>query len=77
MEDPVEERKEQLRDAAAADTEELKEALEEFSAAAENGTQEAVKISRWVFLVAAFLLGVLSGRRKGRYLSVESLSNGR
>jgi len=78
MEDPVEETKEQLRDAVAADTEELKEAVEEFSAAAENGTEEAVKIGRWVFLGAAFLLGVLSGRRNGRYLSLkESFSHGR
>jgi hypothetical protein len=46
MEDPVEERKEQLRDAAAADTVELKDAVEEFTAAAENGTQEAVEIGR-------------------------------
>jgi hypothetical protein len=67
MEDPVEERKEQLRDAAAVDTIELKEAVEEFSAAAENDAQEAVEIGRWVFLLVAFVLGVLSGRRKGRY----------
>jgi hypothetical protein len=69
MEDPVEERKEHLRDAAAADTVELKDAVEEFNAAAENGTQEAVAIGRWVFLFAAFVLGVLSGRRRGLYLS--------
>jgi len=69
MEEPVEERKEHLRDAAAADVVELKDAVEEFSAAAENGTQEAVKIGRWVFLLAAFVLGVLSGRRRGQYLS--------
>jgi hypothetical protein len=69
MEDPVEERKEQLRDAAVADTVELKDAVEEFSAAAENDAQEAVKIGRWVFLLAAFVLGVLSGRRRGRYLA--------
>jgi hypothetical protein len=69
MEEPVEERKEHLRDAAAADVVELKDAVEEFTAAAENGTQEAVKIGRWVFLLAAFVLGVLSGRRRGQYLS--------
>jgi hypothetical protein len=38
-----------------ADTEEFKDAVEEFSAAAETGTQEALEIGRWVFLVAAFL----------------------
>ena len=69
MEEPVEERKEHLRDAAAADTVELTDAVEEFSAAAENDAHEAVKIGRWVFLLAAFVLGVLSGRRRGRYLA--------
>jgi hypothetical protein len=69
MEDPVEGRKEQLRDAAVADTVELKDAVEEFSAAAENDAQEAVEIGRWVLLFAAFVLGVLSGRRRGRYLA--------
>jgi len=52
-----------------ADTVELTDAVEEFSAAAENDAQEAVKIGRWVFLLAAFVLGVLSGRRRGRYLA--------
>ena len=71
MEDPVEERKEHLREAAAADVVELKDAVEEFTAAAENDAQEAMKIGRWVFLLAAFVLGVLSGRRSGRYRPAE------
>jgi hypothetical protein len=52
-----------------ADTVELTDAVEEFSVAAENDAQKAVEIGRWVFLLVAFVLGVLSGRRKARYFA--------
>ena len=69
MEDPVEERKEHLRDAAAADTVELKDAVEEFTAAAEDGTQEAVEIGRWVSSLPPLFSESYPDDRRGRYLS--------
>jgi hypothetical protein len=63
VEDPVEEEKERLREAAAIETEELKGAVEEFTAAAQNEAQEAVKMGRWASLYAAFACGLFFGLR--------------
>jgi hypothetical protein len=64
VEDPVQEEKERLREAAAIDTEELKDAVVEFTAAAQNGAQEAVEMGRWAAFYAAFALGFFFGLRK-------------
>jgi TPP-dependent pyruvate/acetoin dehydrogenase alpha subunit len=64
VEDPVQEQKEHLREAAATDTEELKEAVEEFKTAAQNDAREAVKTGWWASLYAAFAVGLFFGLRK-------------
>ena len=63
VEDALQEEKERLRDAAAIETEELKDAVEELATAAQSEAYEALEMGRWASLYAAFALGFLVGLR--------------
>jgi hypothetical protein len=64
VEDPIEEEKERLREAAATSAEELKEAVGELAAAAQSQANEVVETGRWVWLYAGFTVGLFLGLRR-------------
>jgi hypothetical protein len=64
VDDPVEEEKERLREAAANSAEELKEAVGELAAAAQSQANGVVETGRWAWLYAGFAVGLLLGLRR-------------
>jgi len=64
VDDPSEEEKERLREAAANSAEELNEAVGELAAAAQSQANGVVETGRWVWLYAGFTVGLFLGLRR-------------
>ena len=64
VDDPIEEEKERLREAAANSAEELKEAVDELAAAAQSQANGVVETGRWVWLYGGFTVGLFLGLRR-------------
>jgi hypothetical protein len=64
VDEPIEEEKERLREAAANSAEELKDAVGELAAAAQSQANGVVETGRWLSLYAAFTMGLFLGLRR-------------
>jgi hypothetical protein len=64
VDDPIEQEKERLREAAANSAEEFKDAVGELAAAAQSQANGVVETGRWAWLYAGFAVGLLIGLRR-------------
>jgi hypothetical protein len=64
VDDPIEEERERLREAAANSAEELKEAVGELAATAHSQANGVVETGCWAWLHAGFAVGLLLGLRR-------------
>jgi hypothetical protein len=61
----VEEEKERLREAAASNAEELKDAVGELAAAAQSQANCVLETGRWICLYGGFTVGLFLALRRG------------
>jgi hypothetical protein len=66
VDDPIEEERERLQEAAANSTEELKDAVGELAAAAQTQANAVIETGRWIWLGAGFIAGLFVGLRAER-----------
>jgi hypothetical protein len=66
VDDPIEEERERLQEAAANSTEELKDAVGELAAAAQTQANGVIETGRWIWLGAGFIAGLFVGFRAER-----------
>jgi hypothetical protein len=64
VDDPIEEERVRLREAAANSAEELKDAVGELAAAAQSQANGALVTGRWMWLCVGFGVGVFLGLRR-------------
>ena len=66
MDDPIEEERERLQEAAANSTEELKDAVGELAAAAQTQANGVIETGRWIWLGLGLIVGLFVGFRAER-----------